>query len=69
MPQNPKLFIWKAVRGLKQAFEQVLEEADEIIGYCSDGDDVKYLPEIYPAYYEKELKKNPGQSDYSSNRI
>ncbi len=54
---KPKIIYLEGKPGLKQAFEQVLEEADEIIGYGSDEDDVKYLPEIYPSYYERRVKQ------------
>ncbi|MBI4050692.1 MAG: hypothetical protein HY396_01810 [Candidatus Doudnabacteria bacterium] len=54
---KPKIFYYEGRGGLKQAFEQVLEEADEIIGYGSNEDDVKYLPDLYPSYYERRVKK------------
>jgi sugar-specific transcriptional regulator TrmB len=54
---KPQISYYEGKQGLKKAFEQVLEEADEIIGYGSNEDDVKYLPELYPNYYERRIKK------------
>jgi hypothetical protein len=54
---KPQISYYEGKEGLKQAFEQVLEGADEIIGYGSDEDDMKYLPEIYPKYYDRRVKK------------
>ncbi|MCL5667049.1 MAG: hypothetical protein M1383_04745 [Patescibacteria group bacterium] len=54
---KPQISYYEGKEGLKQAFEKVLEEADEIIGYGSNEDDVKYLPELYPHYYERRVKK------------
>lgn len=54
---KPQISYYEGKDGLKKAFEQVLEEADEIIGYGSNEDDVKYLPELYPNYYERRVKK------------
>ncbi len=54
---KPKIYYYEGREGMKQAFEQVLEEADEIIGYGSNEDDVKYLPKLYPNYYERRVEK------------
>lgn len=54
---KPQISYYEGKEGLKQAFEKVLEEADEIIGYGSNEDDVKYLPDLYPHYYERRVKK------------
>lgn len=43
--------------GMKKMFFRVLEEADEIIGYGSNEDDLKYLPKLYPDYYAKRVAK------------
>jgi len=53
---KPQISYYEGKEGLKQAFEKVLEEADEIIGYGSNEDDIKYLPELYPKYYERRVK-------------
>lgn len=54
---KPKIYYFEGKEGLKQAFNQVLEEADEIIGYGSLEDDIKYLPKVYPEYYQKRVAK------------
>jgi sugar-specific transcriptional regulator TrmB len=54
---KPALRYYEGKEGLKQAFRQVLEEADEIIGYGSNEDDVKHLPDLYPRYYEQRVAK------------
>jgi len=54
---KPKIYYYEGKEGMKRAFEQVLEEADEIIGYGSNEDDVKYLPKLYPDYYEQRVAK------------
>lgn len=54
---KPKIIYLEGKQGLKQAFEQVLEEADEIIGYGSNEDDIKYLPDLYPHYYDRRVNK------------
>jgi sugar-specific transcriptional regulator TrmB len=54
---KPQISYYEGKKGLKKAFEQVLEEADEIIGYGSNEDDIKYLPELYPNYYERRVKR------------
>lgn len=54
---KPQISYYEGKEGLKQAFERVLEEADEIIGYGSNEDDVKYLPDLYPSYYDRRVKK------------
>ncbi|MDD4332527.1 MAG: hypothetical protein PHT51_00215 [Patescibacteria group bacterium] len=53
---KPKIFYYEGKEGLKRAFETILDEADEIIGYGSDEDDEKFLPELYPKYYERRVK-------------
>jgi len=54
---KPQISYYEGKQGLKKAFEQILEEADEIIGYGSNEDDIKYLPEFYPNYYERRVKR------------
>ncbi len=54
---KPQIFYYEGKEGLKRAFETVLEEANEIIGYGSAEDDEKYLPDLYPKYYEHRVKK------------
>lgn len=54
---KPKVFYFEGKEGMRQALLQVLDEADEIIGYGSNEDDLKYLPNIYPAYYEQRVQK------------
>ena len=54
---KPQISYYEGKEGLKKAFEQVLDEADKIIGYGSNEDDVKYLPDLYPNYYERRIKK------------
>lgn len=54
---KPKIYYFEGKDGIKQAFEQVLEEADEIVGYGSNEDDKKYLPEIIPDYYQRRVAK------------
>lgn len=54
---RPSVRYYEGKEGLKQAFRQVLEEADEIIGYGSNEDDMRYLPELYPHYYEQRVAK------------
>ncbi len=54
---KPKIIYLEGKEGLKQTFENVLEEADEIIGYGSNEDDIKYLPGLYRNYYERRVKK------------
>ncbi|MEW6610607.1 MAG: helix-turn-helix domain-containing protein [Patescibacteria group bacterium] len=54
---KPKMYYYEGKEGVKQVFMQVLNEADDIIGYGSNEDDVKYLPELYPAYYEQRVKR------------
>ncbi len=54
---KPQISYYEGKEGLKKAFESVLEEADEIIGYGSNEDDIKYLPDLYPNYYERRVKR------------
>ncbi|KKR33788.1 MAG: Transcriptional regulator, TrmB [Candidatus Falkowbacteria bacterium GW2011_GWF2_39_8] len=55
--KKPKLYYFEGKEGVKQAFEHVLGEADEIIGYGSNEDDHKYLPELYPNYYKRRVQR------------
>lgn len=55
--KKPKIYYFEGKDGIKQAFEHVLGEADEIIGYGSNEDDHKYLPELYPNYYKRRVQR------------
>ncbi len=55
--KKPQVFYFEGKEGLKAAFEKVLEEADEMIGYGSMEDDQKYLASLFPNYYERRVKK------------
>jgi sugar-specific transcriptional regulator TrmB len=55
--KKPQIFYYEGKDGIRQAFEKVLEEADEIIGYGSNEDDRKYTSELYPHYYERRVKR------------
>lgn len=55
--KKPQVFYFEGKEGLKAAFEKVLEEADEMIGYGSLEDDQKYLSDLYPDYYDRRVKK------------
>jgi sugar-specific transcriptional regulator TrmB len=55
--KKPQVYYYEGHEGMKQAFEKMLEEADEVIGYGSNEDDYKYLPELYPHYYERRVQK------------
>lgn len=55
--KKPEIFYYEGKQGLEQAFEKVLEEADEIIGYGSNEDDYKYHKDLFPHYYEKRVDK------------
>lgn len=55
--KKPKIYYYEGREGMKQAFERLLEEADEVIGYGSNEDDYKYLPELYPHYYARRVEK------------
>lgn len=54
---KPQILYVEGVAGMKKVFLDVIEEADEIIGYGSNEDDYKYLPELFPEYYEQRVKK------------
>ncbi|MBI2410780.1 MAG: hypothetical protein HYV32_02735 [Candidatus Kerfeldbacteria bacterium] len=54
---KPKMYYYEGKEGMKKAFLQVLEEADHIIGYGSNEDELKYLPSLYPDYYKKRVAK------------
>lgn len=54
---KPRVYYFEGKDGLKQAFEQVLDEADEIVGYGSIADDLKYLPKVFPNYYERRVAR------------
>ena len=54
---KPKIYYYEGKEGLKKVFEEVLDEAKEIIGYGSNEDEVKYLEKLFPAYYEERVKK------------
>ncbi|MFH1366369.1 MAG: helix-turn-helix domain-containing protein [Patescibacteria group bacterium] len=54
---KPKISYVEGKEAMKQVFLQILEEAKEIIGYGSNEDDLKYLPKIYPEYYEKRVSR------------
>ena len=54
---KPKIYYLEGKKGMQQSFKQVLEEADKIIGYGSNEDDYKYMPELYPDYYENRVAK------------
>ena len=45
---KPKIYYLEGKEGIRQVFWQVLDEADEIIGYASNEDDAKYLTDITP---------------------
>lgn len=55
--KKPKVFYFEGKDGIKQAFEKVIEEADEIIGYGSNEDDAKYMKDLYPHYYERRVQR------------
>lgn len=55
--KKPKIYYFEGKEGIKQAFEHVLGEADEIIGYGSNEDDYKYLPELCPNYYKRRVQR------------
>lgn len=55
--KKPTIYYYEGHEGMKQAFERLLEEADEVIGYGSNEDDYKYLPELYPYYYDRRVQK------------
>lgn len=55
--KKPKIYYYEGKEGIKQAFEKILEEADEVIGYGSNEDDYKYLPELYPHYYDRRVER------------
>jgi sugar-specific transcriptional regulator TrmB len=54
---KPKIYYFEGIEGIHKALEQVLEEADEYYGYGSVEDDKKYLPDVYPDYYERRVAK------------
>ncbi len=54
---KPKIYYFEGKEGIRQVFWQVLDEADEIIGYGSHEGDAKYLSDIIPEYYEKRVAK------------
>ncbi|MEK9151136.1 MAG: helix-turn-helix domain-containing protein [Patescibacteria group bacterium] len=55
--RQPKIYYYEGAEGMKQVFEKLLEEADGVIGYGSNEDDHKYLPELYPDYYDRRVQK------------
>lgn len=55
--KKPKIYYFEGKEGIRQAFERVLTEADEIIGYGSNEDDHKYLPELIPNYYKRRVQR------------
>ena len=54
---KPKIYYFEGIEGIHKALEQVLTEADEYVGYGSVEDDKKYLPDVYPNYYERRVAK------------
>jgi sugar-specific transcriptional regulator TrmB len=54
---KPKIYYFEGIDGIHKALEQVLDEADEYYGYGSVEDDKKYLPDVYPDYYERRVAK------------
>lgn len=55
--EKPQILYFEGKEGLKRAFEMVLEEADEIVAYGNHEDEIKGMPDIFPDYYEKRVKK------------
>lgn len=54
---KPKIYYFEGIKGIHKALEQVLEETDEYVGYGTVDDDIKYLPKVYPDYYERRVNK------------
>ncbi len=54
---KPKIYYFEGKEGVRRAFWQALDEADEVIGYSSTEDEMKYLSDIVPEFYEKRTAK------------
>lgn len=54
---KPKIFYYEGREGVHKALEQVLEEAETYDIYGSVEDDLNYLPEVYPDYYDRRVAK------------
>lgn len=54
---KPKISYYEGKEGMRQAFEQVLAEADEIIAYGNNEDEIKKMPDVFPDYYIRRVKK------------
>lgn len=55
---KPKIYYFEGLKGIQQALEQVLEECDgEYIAYGVVDDAFKFLPNLYPDYYERRVAK------------
>jgi len=54
---KPSVYYFEGKDGIKQAYEQVLSETDHFIGYGSHAYNEKYLPGLFPDYYERRSKK------------
>ncbi len=55
--QQPKVYYFEGKEGVRRAFWQVLDEADEVIGYSSTEDEMKYLGDMVPEFYQKRTAK------------
>jgi len=55
--KKPKVYYYEGKEGIRQAYEQMLTEADHFLGYGSNEDDDKYLPELFPNYYDRRVQK------------
>jgi len=55
--EKPKILYFEGREGLKRAFEMMLDEADEIVGYGNHEDEVRGMTDIFPDYYERRVKK------------
>lgn len=55
---KPKVYYFEGKSGIRQALEQVLDECgDGYFAYGSVDDALRYLPNLYPEYYERRVAK------------
>lgn len=55
---KPKIYYFEGLKGIQQALEQVLEKCDgEYIAYGVVDDAFKFLPNLYPGYYDRRVAK------------
>lgn len=54
---KPKILYYEGKEGIRQAFEMVLSEADDLVAYGNNEDEIKKMSNIFPDYYRRRVEK------------